>query len=99
MQDSLSLSKIGALIASLEELRLHLGRKDLDIGGERVNAQLYFSVANSCLRNRAVLLYGGMGANKTTLVNLLGSSSWAYLLAMWRTSWSQGILSRLRRRL
>jgi MoxR-like ATPase len=74
MQDSLSLSKIGALIASLEELRLHLGRKDLDIGGERVNAQLYFSVANSCLRNRAVLLYGGMGANKTTLVNLLGSS-------------------------
>lgn len=74
MQDSLSLSKIGALIASLEELRLHLGRKDLAIGGERVNAQLYFSVANSCLRNRAVLLYGGMGANKTTLVNLLGSS-------------------------
>jgi MoxR-like ATPase len=69
-----SLSKIGALIASLEELKLHLGRRDLAIGGTSVNAQLYFSVANACLRNRAVLLYGGMGANKTTLVNLLGSS-------------------------
>src|SRR5512147_2570236 len=69
-----SLSKIGSLIASLEELKLHLGRRDLAIGGTSVNAQLYFSVANACLRNRAVLLYGGMGANKTTLVNLLGSS-------------------------
>jgi MoxR-like ATPase len=69
-----SLSKIEALIASLEDLRLHLGRRDLAIGREHINAQLYFSVANSCLRNRAVLLYGGMGANKTTLVNLLGSS-------------------------
>ena len=69
-----SLSKIGALIASLEELKLHLGRRDLAVGGTSVNAQLYFSVANACLRNRAVLLYGGMGANKTTLVNLLGSS-------------------------
>lgn len=66
--------KIDALVRSLEELRLHVGRKDLVVGGDRVNAQLYFSLANSCLRNRAVLLYGGMGANKTTLVNLLGSS-------------------------
>ncbi len=68
------LSKIGSLIASLEEQKLHLGRRDLQIGGEHVNSQLYFSIANACLRNRAVLLYGGMGANKTTLVNLLGSS-------------------------
>ena len=66
--------KIVALIASLEELRLHMGKKDLAIGKHRVNAQLFFSLANACLRNRALLLYGGMGANKTTLVNLLGSS-------------------------
>jgi MoxR-like ATPase len=66
--------KIEQLISSLEELRLHVGRKDLAIGGQRVNAQLYFSLANACLRGRAVLLYGGMGANKTTLINLLGSS-------------------------
>ena len=66
--------KIQLLIASLEELRLHVGRKDLAVGKQRVNAQLYFSLANACLRGRAVLLYGGMGANKTTLVNLLGSS-------------------------
>ncbi len=68
------LSKINALISSLEELRLHLGRKDLIIGNARMNAQLYFSLANACLRNKAVLLYGGMGANKTTLVNLLGAA-------------------------
>jgi MoxR-like ATPase len=66
--------KITALIRSLEDLRLHVGRKDLSIGEENVNAQLYFPLANACLRGRAVLLYGGMGANKTTLVNLLGSS-------------------------
>jgi MoxR-like ATPase len=66
--------KIQLLIASLEELRLHVGRKDLAVGKQRVNAQLYFSLANACLRGRAVLLFGGMGANKTTLVNLLGSS-------------------------
>jgi MoxR-like ATPase len=66
--------KIVALIASLEELRLHMGKKDPVIGKHRVNAQLFFSLANACLRNRALLLYGGMGANKTTLVNLLGSS-------------------------
>lgn len=64
--------KITALIRSLEELRLHVGRKDLSIGEERVNAQLFFPLANACLRGRAVLLYGGMGANKTTLINLLG---------------------------
>jgi MoxR-like ATPase len=66
--------KIQLLIASLEELRLHVGRKDLAVGRQRVNALLFFSLANACLRGRAVLLYGGMGANKTTLVNLLGSS-------------------------
>lgn len=66
--------KIEALIESLEELRLHVGKKDLTIGGAHINAQLFFALANACLRNRAVLLYGGMGANKTTLVNLLGSS-------------------------
>ena len=66
--------KIQLLIASLEELRLHVGRKDLAVGKQRVNALLFFSLANACLRGRCVLLYGGMGANKTTLVNLLGSS-------------------------
>jgi len=66
--------KIEALIRALEELRLHVARKDLFIGDRRINSQLYFSIANACLRNRALLLYGGMGANKTTLINLLGSS-------------------------
>ena len=68
------LEKIKALISALEELRLHVAGKDLAIGDQRINSQLYFSIANACLRNRALLLYGGMGANKTTLVNLLGSS-------------------------
>lgn len=68
------MNKIKALVASLEELRLHVGRKDLMIGDYGLNAQLYFSLANACLRNHAVLLYGGMGANKTTLVNLLGAA-------------------------
>jgi len=66
--------KIEALIASLEELRLHVGKKDLSVGSRNINSQLFFSLANACLRNRAVLLYGGMGANKTTLINLLGTS-------------------------
>ena len=66
--------KIEDLIRALEELRLHVARKDLAVGNQRINSQLYFSIANACLRNRALLLYGGMGANKTTLVNLLGSS-------------------------
>jgi len=66
--------KIEQLIESLEELRLHVGRKDMAVGGQGINAPLYFSLANACLRNHAVLLYGGMGANKTTLVNLLGAS-------------------------
>jgi MoxR-like ATPase len=51
-----------------------VGRKTLVVGDKRANAQLYFSLANACMRNKAVLLYGGMGANKTTLVNLLGSA-------------------------
>ncbi|HQE96911.1 MAG TPA: AAA family ATPase [Methanothrix sp.] len=67
-------SKIEQLVSSLEELRLHLGRKDLLIGRDRINSQLYFCLANACLRSRAVLLYGGMGANKTSLINLLGAS-------------------------
>ncbi|MDD4446349.1 MAG: AAA family ATPase [Methanothrix sp.] len=66
--------KIQLLISSLEELRLHVGRKDLAVGKQKVNAMLFFSLANACLRGRCVLLYGGIGANKTTLVNLLGSS-------------------------
>lgn len=66
--------KIQLLTSSLEELRLHVGRKDLAVGKQKVNALLFFALANACLRGRAVLLYGGMGANKTTLVNLLGSS-------------------------
>jgi MoxR-like ATPase len=68
------LSKIKTLIWSLKDLKLHLGRADLSIGEFHANAQLYFSIASACLRNKAILLYGGMGANKTTLVNLLGAS-------------------------
>ena len=66
--------KIQLLANALEELRLHVGRKDLAIGMQKVNAMLYFSLANACLRGRCVLLYGGIGANKTTLVNLIASS-------------------------
>lgn len=66
--------KMELLISSLEDLRLHMGRRDLAIGPQRINSQLYFSLANACLRGHAVLLYGGMGANKTTLINLLGAS-------------------------
>jgi MoxR-like ATPase len=69
-----SMSKLKALVSSLEQLRLHLGRKDLTVGNHAINAQLYFSLANACLRNRVVLLYGGMGANKTTLINMLGAA-------------------------
>ncbi|MCR3883451.1 AAA family ATPase [Methanotrichaceae archaeon M04Ac] len=68
------LGKIDDLANALQELRLHVGPADLQVGGRKVNGQLYISLANSCLRNRAALLYGGMGANKTTLVNLLGSA-------------------------
>ena len=68
------LRKIDDLVDALEELRLHVGSADLQVGVRKVNAQLYISLANACLRNRAALLYGGMGANKTTLVNLLGSA-------------------------
>jgi hypothetical protein len=66
--------KIQLLISSLEELRLHVGRKDLAVGNQKVNAMLFFSLANARLQGRCLLLYGGIGANKTTLVNLLGSS-------------------------
>jgi len=68
------LRKIDDLVDALEELRLHVGPADLQVGDRKVNSQLYISLANACLRNRAALLYGGMGANKTTLVNLLGSA-------------------------
>ncbi len=72
MQDPLR--KIDDLASALEELRLHVGPADLQVGERRVDGQLYISLANACLRNRVALLYGGMGANKTTLVNLLGSA-------------------------
>ncbi len=68
------LRKIDDLVSALDELRLHVGPADLQVGDRRVNGQLYICLANACLRNRAALLYGGMGANKTTLVNLLGSA-------------------------
>jgi len=68
------LRKIDDLVRALEELRLHVGPADLLVGDRKVNGLLYISLANACLRNRAALLYGGMGANKTTLVNLLGSA-------------------------
>ncbi|HOI69960.1 MAG TPA: AAA family ATPase [Methanothrix sp.] len=68
------LRKIDDLAGALEELRLHVGPADLLVGDRKVNGQLYLSLANACLRNRVALLYGGMGANKTTLVNLLGSA-------------------------
>jgi len=67
-----ALDKIDELVESLEELRLHVGQNDLRIGDRGANSQLYFTIANACVRNRVALLYGGMGANKTTLVNLLG---------------------------
>jgi MoxR-like ATPase len=67
------LRKIDDLVSALEELRLHVGPAYLRVGDRKVNGQLYITLANACLRNRAALLYGGMGANKTTLVNLLGS--------------------------
>lgn len=66
------LRKMDDLVGALEELRLHVGPADLQVADRKVNSQLYISLANACLRNRAALLYGGMGANKTTLVNLLG---------------------------
>ncbi|HPJ83563.1 MAG TPA: ATPase, partial [Methanothrix sp.] len=68
------LRKIDDLVSALDELRLHVGPADLRVGDRKVNGQLYIALANACLRNRAALLYGGMGANKTTLVNLLGSA-------------------------
>ena len=68
------LRKIEDLACALQELRLHVGAADLQVADRKVNGQLYLSLANACLRNRAALLYGGMGANKTTLVNLLGSA-------------------------
>ena len=68
------LSKIKSVIGSLQDHKLHLGRADLSIGKFHANAQLHFCIANACMRNKAILLYGGMGANKTTLVNLLGAS-------------------------
>jgi len=61
------LNKIQLLISSLEELRLHVGRKDLAVGNQKVNAMLFFTLANVCLQGRCVLLYRGIGANKTTL--------------------------------
>jgi MoxR-like ATPase len=68
------LRKIDDLVCALEELRLHVGPADLRVGDRLVNGQLYIALANACQRNKAALLYGGMGANKTTLVNLLGSA-------------------------
>lgn len=68
------LRKIDDLVEALKELRLHVGPADLQVADRKVNSQLYICLANACQRNRAALLYGGMGANKTTLVNLLGSA-------------------------
>jgi len=68
------LRKIDDLVTALEDLRLHVGPADLQVGDRKVNGQLYIALANACQRNKAALLYGGMGANKTTLVNLLGSA-------------------------
>jgi len=68
------LRSIDSLVAALDDLLLHLGEKDLRIGANRFNSLLYFCLANACLRNKVLLLYGGMGANKTSLVNLLGCS-------------------------
>ncbi len=68
------LRSIESLVVALDDLCLHLGCKDLQIGDHRFNSLLHFCLANACLRNRVLLLYGGMGANKTSLVNLLGCS-------------------------
>jgi MoxR-like ATPase len=66
--------RIQEIADALERHKLHLGQKDLVVGDRRMNSATAFCMANACLKNRAVLLYGGMGANKTTLVNLLGSA-------------------------
>lgn len=65
--------KIYVLMRELKDKKLHLGNLNLTIGKNKFNAHLLFTIANSCLRNRSMLLYGGMGANKTNLVNILGS--------------------------
>jgi MoxR-like ATPase len=68
-----SIEKIQSLTTALYESGLDIGRGDLVIRGENYNSQLYFSIANACLSNKMLLLFGGMGANKTTLLNILSS--------------------------
>jgi len=68
-----TVDKIYLLINELKNKKLHLGNDTLKIGSKKFNAPLLLTIANSCLRNRVMMLYGGMGANKTTLVNILGS--------------------------
>jgi len=71
-------SKIELLASSLEELRLHMGGKDLSIADQKVNAQLYFCLANACLRGHAVLLYGGMGPIRPLWSTCSAHPSWAW---------------------
>lgn len=72
-EKNMTTGKIQNLITALHETGLHIGKKDLSIRKQTYNAQLYFSIANTCLSNKMLLLYGGMGANKTTLLNILSS--------------------------
>lgn len=67
------LGKIYRIINALKETKIHLGGDDFSVENFKANGQLLFVIANSCLRNRMLLLYGGMGANKTTLINVIGS--------------------------
>lgn len=68
-----TLGKIYKIMDALRETKIHLGDDDFRVEDFKANGQLIFTIANACMRNRMLLLYGGMGANKTTLVNVIGS--------------------------
>ncbi len=68
-----TLGKIYKIMNALRETKIHLGDDDFSVENFKTNGQLLFTIANSCLHNRMLLLYGGMGANKTTLINVIGS--------------------------
>jgi len=67
------LRKIYKIMDALKETKIHVGDDDFKVEDFKTNSMLIFTIANACIRNRMLLLYGGMGANKTTLVNVIGS--------------------------
>ncbi|CEG12827.1 ATPase associated with various cellular activities, AAA_3 (fragment) [groundwater metagenome] len=68
-----TLGKIYKIMDALRETKIHMGDDNFSIENFKTNGHQLFTIANSCLRNRMLLLYGGMGANKTTLINVIGS--------------------------